>query len=59
MAGWGAAFSSSVWEGDYTLGDHDMYYASGTSLARFPQDGTVVYQTLKDQGITQIYSVYQ
>ena len=27
-----------------------MYYASGTSLLKFPSDGIVVKQTLNDQG---------
>ncbi len=27
-----------------------VYYASGCSIARFPQDGIVIAQTLKDQG---------
>lgn len=27
-----------------------MYYASGCSIARFPEDGIVIGQTLKDQG---------
>lgn len=29
-----------------------VYYASGTSLAKFPDDGIIVTQTLKDQGKT-------
>ena len=28
-----------------------VYYASGTSLARFPSDGIVLTETLKDQGL--------
>ncbi|KTF90955.1 hypothetical protein cypCar_00019701 [Cyprinus carpio] len=35
---WGMAFS-------------DVYYASGCSIARFPEDGIVIAQTLKDQGL--------
>ncbi|XP_056009187.1 membrane-bound transcription factor site-1 protease-like isoform X2 [Ostrea edulis] len=50
LAPLGMAFSDKVYEGDFTLGDHDMYYASGTSLAKFPDDGIIVTQTLKDQG---------
>ncbi|XP_045191862.2 membrane-bound transcription factor site-1 protease-like [Mercenaria mercenaria] len=46
----GMAFSDHVYEGDFTLGDHDMYYASGTSIAKFPKQGIVVSRTLKDQG---------
>uniref|UniRef100_A0A673JNH3 Membrane-bound transcription factor site-1 protease-like n=1 Tax=Sinocyclocheilus rhinocerous TaxID=307959 RepID=A0A673JNH3_9TELE len=47
---WGMAFSDGLYEGDFTMADHDMYYASGCSIARFPEDGIVIAQTLKDQG---------
>ncbi|XP_016391476.1 membrane-bound transcription factor site-1 protease-like [Sinocyclocheilus rhinocerous] len=46
---WGMAFSDGLYEGDFTMADHDMYYASGCSIARFPEDGIVIAQTLKDQ----------
>lgn len=45
---WGVALSDGVYEGDFTLGDRDMYYATGTSLAQFPREGTVVRKTLND-----------
>ncbi|XP_042225174.1 membrane-bound transcription factor site-1 protease-like [Homarus americanus] len=48
LASWGVALSDGVFEGDFTLGDHDMYYATGTSLAQFPREGTVVRKTLND-----------
>uniref|UniRef100_A0AAR2LDS8 Membrane-bound transcription factor site-1 protease n=1 Tax=Pygocentrus nattereri TaxID=42514 RepID=A0AAR2LDS8_PYGNA len=48
---WGMAFSDGLYEGDFTMADHDMYYASGCSIARFPEDGVVIAQTLKDQGL--------
>uniref|UniRef100_A0A9R1SCC8 Membrane-bound transcription factor site-1 protease n=2 Tax=Cyprinus carpio TaxID=7962 RepID=A0A9R1SCC8_CYPCA len=48
---WGMAFSDGLYEGDFTMADHDMYYASGCSIARFPEDGIVIAQTLKDQGL--------
>nr|XP_006817410.1 PREDICTED: membrane-bound transcription factor site-1 protease [Saccoglossus kowalevskii] len=44
------AFSNQVYEGDFTLGGHEMYYASGGSIAKFPAEGVLVRQTLKDQG---------
>ena len=28
-----------------------VYYASGTSIAKFPSSGTVITKTLKDQGM--------
>ncbi|XP_050396545.1 membrane-bound transcription factor site-1 protease [Patella vulgata] len=46
----GMAFSDQVLEGDFSMGDHDMYYASGTSIARFPDAGVLVTHTLKNQG---------
>ncbi|KAI8519670.1 Membrane-bound transcription factor site-1 protease [Branchiostoma belcheri] len=95
MYPWNMAFSDQVYEGDFTLGDHDsespqgyvavasgflstgmrnvhrhfsdphlcphswnpedlpapdVYYASGSSIAKFPEDGIMITQTLKDQG---------
>ena len=50
LASWGIALGDGVYEGDFTLGDHDMYFATGTSLAQFPVEGTVVRKTLNDQG---------
>lgn len=36
-----------------------VYYASGTSLAKFPDDGIIVTQTLKDQGkVTAFRIIY-
>ncbi|XP_077982093.1 membrane-bound transcription factor site-1 protease-like isoform X2 [Glandiceps talaboti] len=50
LAPFSMAFSDQVYEGDFSLGGHDMYYASGGSIAKFPFDGVLVRQTLKDQG---------
>ncbi len=51
LAAWGIAFGDTVLEGDFSLGGHDMYYASGTGLVRFPSDGVVLAPPgLKDQG---------
>lgn len=46
----GMAFSDEVFEGDFALGDHEMYYASGTSLMKFPSEGIIITKKLKDQG---------
>ncbi|KAL4234848.1 Membrane-bound transcription factor site-1 protease [Mactra antiquata] len=46
----GIAFTDNVYEGEFTLGDHDMYYASGTSIGKFPKDGIIISRDLKDQG---------
>uniref|UniRef100_A0A8C5N646 Membrane-bound transcription factor site-1 protease n=1 Tax=Gouania willdenowi TaxID=441366 RepID=A0A8C5N646_GOUWI len=48
---WGMAFSDGLYEGEFTLADHDMYYASGCSIARFPEEGIVIAKNLKDQGL--------
>ncbi|ELT89805.1 hypothetical protein CAPTEDRAFT_228241 [Capitella teleta] len=50
MSPWGMAFGDKVYEGDFNLGDHEMYYASGTSIAKFPAEGLVITDSLKDQG---------
>ncbi|XP_023211189.1 membrane-bound transcription factor site-1 protease-like [Centruroides sculpturatus] len=51
LAPWGMAFGDEVYEGDFTLGNHEMYYASGTSIARFPENGLVIKRSLNNQGI--------
>ncbi|XP_054567330.1 membrane-bound transcription factor site-1 protease isoform X2 [Eptesicus fuscus] len=48
---WNMGFSDGLYEGDFTLASHDMYYASGCSIAKFPEDGIVITHTFKDQGL--------
>ncbi|XP_023562560.1 membrane-bound transcription factor site-1 protease isoform X3 [Octodon degus] len=48
---WNMGFSDGLYEGEFALANHDMYYASGCSIARFPEDGIVITQTFKDQGL--------
>lgn len=43
-------FGDRVFEGEFTIGDHKMYYASGTSIAKFPDDGILISRKLQDQG---------
>jgi len=50
LASWKMAFGDIVYEGDFNFGDHEMYYASGTSIINFPSDGLLVSRSLKDQG---------
>ena len=38
-----------VVEGEYKFNDKDQLYMSGTTLARFPAEGTVIRHTLNDQ----------
>ena len=42
MSTWGIAFGDTVLEGDFTIGSHDVNFASGTGIIRFPEDGTVI-----------------
>ena len=42
MSTWGIAFGDTVLEGDFTIGSHDVNFASGTGIIRFPDDGTVI-----------------
>lgn len=46
------AFGDRVSEGYFSLGDHSMYYASGTSLIKFPQgnNSILIEKDLYDQG---------
>ncbi|XP_071613118.1 membrane-bound transcription factor site-1 protease isoform X3 [Heliangelus exortis] len=48
---WNMAFSDGLYEGDFTMANHEMNYASGCSIAKFPEDGIVISQTFKDQGL--------
>ncbi|XP_020286864.1 membrane-bound transcription factor site-1 protease isoform X2 [Pseudomyrmex gracilis] len=48
---WGVAFGDQVRSGQFTLHQHaPVTFASGTTLIRFPKDGTVLYAELDDQG---------
>lgn len=57
---WGIEFGDRVFEGEFKLSDHEMYYASGTSISRFPDDGILIARSLKDQGVTVIiyYNIF-
>lgn len=48
----GIALRDKVLEGYFLMGEHSMYYASGTSLLRFPQgNGSIIIERdLHDQG---------
>lgn len=53
LSEFGIAFGDAVSEGYFAMGDHSMYYASGTSLIRFPQvNGSILIERdLHDQGL--------
>ncbi|XP_055705790.1 membrane-bound transcription factor site-1 protease isoform X2 [Phlebotomus papatasi] len=48
-----------VSEGYFAMGDHSMYYASGTSLVKFPQTSSsiVIERDLYDQGVEILNNV--
>ena len=48
----GIAFGDKVYEGSFKIGEHSAYFASGTSIVKFPtsENNFLVYRDLKDQG---------
>ncbi|XP_026479384.1 LOW QUALITY PROTEIN: membrane-bound transcription factor site-1 protease-like [Ctenocephalides felis] len=51
LSNWNVTLGDTVYHGYFKLGDHNMYYASGTSIINFPLDsGVVVTSSLIDQG---------
>uniref|UniRef100_T1JW54 Membrane-bound transcription factor site-1 protease n=2 Tax=Tetranychus urticae TaxID=32264 RepID=T1JW54_TETUR len=62
LAPWGIAFGDQVYEGEFKLGtNHDMFYASGTSIIQFPEESpgssVLVRRDLNDQGKEMLNSV--
>lgn len=51
LASWGIAFGNRVFEGEFKIGNHEMYYASGTSISKFPAEGIIVSSELNDYGL--------
>ncbi|XP_064467779.1 membrane-bound transcription factor site-1 protease-like isoform X2 [Ornithodoros turicata] len=50
LASWEISLGDEVFEGDFSLGDHEMYYASGANIVRFPESGLLIRKALSDQG---------
>ncbi|XP_075216075.1 membrane-bound transcription factor site-1 protease isoform X1 [Lycorma delicatula] len=50
LSSWSIALGDRVFDGEFTLGDNTVYFASGTTIARFPENGIVLSFPLKDQG---------
>ncbi|XP_017470330.1 PREDICTED: membrane-bound transcription factor site-1 protease isoform X2 [Rhagoletis zephyria] len=52
LKAYGIAFSDFIAEGFFTMGDHSMYIASGTTLAKIPRgtDDIVIGADVHDQG---------
>ncbi|CAF3593680.1 unnamed protein product [Adineta steineri] len=46
----GIALGDTILEGNFDLGEHMIYYASGTHIVQFPADGYLIYRPLNDQG---------
>lgn len=53
---WGIDLGDRIWEGEFMLGSHSMYFASGTTLIKFPSDGVKVWRSLKDQGLSHLFT---
>ena len=53
MREFGIGFGDFVGEGYFALGDHSMYYASGTNIVRFPKtnQSILIQADLHDQGL--------
>jgi membrane-bound transcription factor site-1 protease len=47
----GIAYGDKIYESDFSIGDHVAYYASGSSLTKFPRSAAnyVLYRELIDQ----------
>lgn len=50
LASWGIQLGDRTFGGDFKWNDHRMFYASGTSIRDFPEDGIVLDADLEDQG---------
>ncbi|XP_050499570.1 membrane-bound transcription factor site-1 protease isoform X1 [Diabrotica virgifera virgifera] len=50
LASWDIQLGDRVFEGKFKLNEHDVYYASGTSIRTFPKEGVVIARELTDQG---------
>ena len=50
LKSWNISFGDLVFEGDFQLGSHEMYYASGNSITNFPTDGIIIKRNINNQG---------
>ncbi|CAG9770661.1 unnamed protein product [Ceutorhynchus assimilis] len=50
LASWGIQFGDRTFSGHFKWNDHEMYYASGTSINKFPTDGIILAAELEDEG---------
>lgn len=55
LSRWNIELGDQVFEGDFKIGDHEMYYGSGVSIRKFPEENsTLLYQRLNDQSLEMI-----
>ncbi|XP_039276563.1 membrane-bound transcription factor site-1 protease isoform X2 [Nilaparvata lugens] len=50
LSSWNIALGDRVFNGQFTLDDNTVNFASGTSIVRFPDNGVVLAFPLQDQG---------
>ncbi|KAL1517236.1 hypothetical protein ABEB36_001026 [Hypothenemus hampei] len=50
MSSWGIQFGDRTFSGHFKWNDHDMFFASGTGIQKFPDEGIVLSAYLNDQG---------
>ncbi|XP_050300873.1 membrane-bound transcription factor site-1 protease isoform X2 [Anthonomus grandis grandis] len=50
LASWGIQFGDRTFAGHFKWNDHDMFFASGTSIHQFPEEGIILGAELEDQG---------
>ncbi|KAK9888441.1 hypothetical protein WA026_000689 [Henosepilachna vigintioctopunctata] len=57
LAAWGISLGDRVFEGEFKIKNHEMYYASGTSISKFPKNGLILAKKLNDQGLQMLGEV--
>lgn len=50
LASWGIQFGDRTFSEKFKWNEHDMFYASGTSIHEFPEEGILLSAELEDQG---------
>ncbi|CAM6031724.1 unnamed protein product, partial [Sphagnum compactum] len=52
VSSWGVVLGDYVYEGDFKIGSHEMYFASGSGIVKFPEkDSILLKRDLNDQGL--------
>lgn len=58
LSSWSIALGDRVFDGKFVLGDNTVHFASGTTIARFPENGIVLAFPLKDQGKSANFIIF-